>query len=422
LFTGYPLQEKAQFVSSDPSLKKIWETGWRTARLCAGETYFDCPYYEQLQYTGDTRVQSFISLYVSGDDRLMRKALTDYDHSRIPDGLTQSRYPCNDMQVIPTFSLFWVSMIHDYSMLRNDEAFVKLLLPGVESVLKWHEDRLAANGMNGALDWWNFVDWAWPWVNSEGFGGVPDGAHAGGSAILSLQFAYTLQQAAELFENNPPKAAHYRSLAQKITSATYRLCWDKTRGLLADIPDKSKFSQHANIWGVLTDAIPKADQKTVLQRIMEDKSIRQATFYFKFYLFQALKKTGMGDAFLPQLKPWHDMVANGLSTFAEEPDPTRSDCHAWSSSPVYEFLSTVCGINPGAKGFREVKIIPYLGDLSTAEGAMPHPDGMIRVKYKKLTGNGLEATIELPGKLTGEMEWKGQKKRLNSGSQVVIFK
>lgn len=155
---------------------------------------------------------------------------------------------------------------------------------------------------------------------------------------------------------------------------------------------------------------------------MEDKSIRQATFYFKFYLFQALKKTGMGDSFLPQLKPWHDMVANGLSTFAEEPDPTRSDCHAWSSSPVYEFLSTVCGINPGAKGFREVKTIPYLGDLSTAEGAVPHPDGMIRVTYKKLTGNGLEATIELPGKLTGEMEWKGQKKRLNSGSQVVIFK
>jgi hypothetical protein len=69
----------------------------------------------------------------------------------------------------------------------------------------------------------------------------------------------------------------------------------------------------------LTDAIPKADQKAVLQRIMEDKSIRQATFYFKFYLFQALKKTGMGDSFLPQLKPWHDMVANGSPLLPKSP-------------------------------------------------------------------------------------------------------
>ncbi len=421
IFTGFPLQEKAQFSSSDASLTKIWETGWRTARLCAGETYFDCPYYEQLQYTGDTRVQSFISLYVSGDDRLMRKALTDYDHSRIPDGLTQSRYPCNDMQIIPTFSLYWVSMIHDYSMLRNDETFVKSLLPGVESVIQWHEDRLAANGMNGPLDWWNFVDWAWPWVSSEGYGGVPDGAYSGGSSILSLQFAYTLQQAAELFASDPVKSKHYRDLAQKITSATYQLCWDSGRGLLADMPDKTKFSQHANIWGVLTNTIPEADQKVVLQKVMEDKSLRQATFYFKFYLFQALKKTGLGDAYLPQLQPWRDMIANGLSTFAEEPDPTRSDCHAWSASPVYEFLSTVCGINPGAKGFKTVHITPYLGTLTQASGVMPHPDGLIKVQYKKRAGNGLEATIELPEKLSGVIEWNGQKKTLKGGKQMLIY-
>ena len=421
IFTGFPFKETGGVTTNRADLDQIWETGWRTARLCAGETYFDCPYYEQLQYTGDTRVQSFVSLYVSGDDRLMRKALTDYDHSRIPDGLTQSRYPCNDMQVIPTFSLFWVSMIHDYSMLRNDEAFVQSLLPGVESVLQWHEDRLSPNGMNGPLDWWNFVDWAWPWSNEEHYGGVPDGSFNGGSSILSLQFAYTLSQAADLFAHDPLKATHYRALAQKITAATYAQCWDTSRALLADTPDKKQFSQHANIWAILTDAVPEKDQKTVLKQVMADKTLRQATFYFKFYLFQALKKTGMGDDFLPQLQPWHDMIANGLSTFAEEPDPTRSDCHAWSASPVYEFLSTVCGINPGSKGFKTVRITPYLGDLKNISGVMPHPDGLIRVQYTLNEAHQLEANIELPEHLSGVLVWKGKEYKIKGKVNLLVL-
>jgi len=56
-------------------LKDKRSVGWRTARLCAHETYMDCPYYEQLQYVGDTRVQCLVSLFDSGDARLMRNAI-----------------------------------------------------------------------------------------------------------------------------------------------------------------------------------------------------------------------------------------------------------------------------------------------------------------------------------------------------------
>jgi len=44
------------------------------------ETYMDCPYYEQLQYVGDTRIQAMVSLYNTGDDRLMRNAITQLDY------------------------------------------------------------------------------------------------------------------------------------------------------------------------------------------------------------------------------------------------------------------------------------------------------------------------------------------------------
>lgn len=89
MYTGYPFKENASFDCDLDFMKQIWETGWRTARLCAHETYFDCPYYEQLQYVGDTRIQALISLYVDGDDRLMRKAIKMYDYSRSYEELRQ---------------------------------------------------------------------------------------------------------------------------------------------------------------------------------------------------------------------------------------------------------------------------------------------------------------------------------------------
>lgn len=424
-FTAYPFEQKARFAASDTTLKAIWDTGWRTARLCAGETYFDCPYYEQLQYVGDTRIQSLISLYVAGDDRLMRKAILDYDHSRFNEGLTQSRYPSADFQVIPTFSLFWVCMIHDYWMHRTDDAFVKSMLPGMLGVLEWHEQRLNKVGLNGPMNWWNFVDWAWPWTEESRIGGVPPGIN-GGSSTLTLQQAYTYFRAGDLLAHfgQNERAEHYRDLGRRLNKAVYSECWDTGRGLLADTPAKKTFSQHANILAVLTDAVPVAQQAALLQKTMTEpasgpNAITQATFYFKFYLFEALKKTGLGDQLIDQLKPWRTMLDMGLTTFAEQPEPTRSDCHAWSASPLYEFLSITCGIRPAEPGFRTVRIEPFLGNLTTVNGQMPHPTGEIVVQFQKTATGGLTGSVTLPSTLTGTLRWKGKSILLKAGSQTV---
>lgn len=400
MFTGYPFEEKGRFSSDSPVLGKIWNVGWRTARLCAGETYFDCPYYEQLQYTGDTRIQALISLYVAGDDRLMKKAINDYNQSRIYEGLTQSRYPCKDMQIIPPFSLYWVSMIYDYWMHREDDAWIRSLLNGVRDVLDWHEQRLAPNHMNGYLEWWNFVDWVWD-------SGTPAGRD-GGSAILSLQYVYTLQQAEQLFRHfgRSHEADHFKTLAAKIAASTYLLCWNPAKNLLADSPEKSKYSQHANIWALLTNAIPGPQQEIVFKTLLSDTSIVQATFYFKFYLFELMKKMKAGDLFIDQLKPWEDMIKYGLTTFAEHPEPVRSDCHAWSASPNYQLLSIVAGINPGTPGFNEVIISPYLGKQKMVKASIPHPKGPITTAYT-LDQGVLKAIVELPADIKGKFIWQG---------------
>lgn len=415
--TGYPFEEKAKFTSNDASLQSIWEVGWRTARLCAGETYFDCPYYEQLQYEGDTRIQSLISLYVSGDDRLMRKAILDFYHSRVPEGLTQGRYPSNRLQVIPPFSLYWISMLYDYMMHRSDSAFLTPFLIPAMSILDWYEKHIdPKKNMLGPMKWWNFTDWDLTFPS-----GTPPGATDGNSSIITLQYVYTLDQAAALFTyfKQPALAEKYTSIANRLRKSVYAICFDASRGVMANTPEKKSFSQHASIMGVLTSSIPKQQAAGVMQSVLSDNSLSQATFYYRFYLNLALQKAGMGDLYYSQLKPWRDMIANGLTTFAENPDPTRSDCHAWSSSPNYDFLATICGVKPAAPGFRKVQIAPHLGELTEVKGALPHPMGLIRVELVRKNADGIQGTIQLPQGVTGIFTWKGKTRQLVSGTQAI---
>ena len=135
IFTGYPFAKTSRFEAKQPEMDQILDIGWRTARLNAFETYTDCPYYEQLQYIGDTRVQAMISYYNTPDDRLARRAIDLIDQSRLPEGITQSRYPTRGTQLISTFSLWYIGMLHDYWMYRNDPAFIKGKLMASRSIL-----------------------------------------------------------------------------------------------------------------------------------------------------------------------------------------------------------------------------------------------------------------------------------------------
>ncbi|TDW97518.1 alpha-L-rhamnosidase-related protein [Dinghuibacter silviterrae] len=409
--TGYPFEAKASFSCNDSSLSDIWRVGWRTALMCAGENYFDCPYYEQLQYEGDTRIQSLISLYVTGDDRLMRKAILDFYHSRIPEGLTQGRYPSNRLQVIPPFSLYWVSMVYDYWMHRGDSAFIEPLLLPIQEVLHWYAGHVDSLDMLGPMNWWSFVDW-----DDQFPGGVPDGATNGHSSVVTLQYAYTLNQAAALFADfgMPALASQYRSLAHRLCAGTYRSCFDASRGLMANTPSRTTFSQHASIMGVLSGALPGS----VMRRVLSDTGISQTTFYYRFYLTRALKVAGLGDLYYSQLGPWRDMLARGLTTFAEKPDPTRSDCHAWSASPNYDFLATICGIVPAAPGFSQVLIQPCMGPLTEVRGSMPVPAGMVSVHLLR-HGEHVTGNVELPSGVKGRFVWKGRVVSLQGGRQEI---
>jgi hypothetical protein len=377
----------------------------------------DCPYYEQLQYAGDTRVQALITLYVTGDDRMVKNAIELLSESRAPEGLTQSRYPSFLPQYIPPFSLLWVGMLHDLWWYHGDQNFLAEYLPMARGALGWFERRLAPSGLLGRLEWWEFVDWTQDFAD-----GVPPQESEGESAPLSLQFAAALQEASELELSLGilEQARRDQALALRITDNVRNTCWDPARRLIADTPARNHFSQHANILAVLTDAIPAADQQQVMKTVLADRTLTQCSYYFRFYLFRAMKKAGLADEYLSQLGPWRKMLDLGLTTWAETPEPTRSDCHAWSAHPNIDLLATVAGIESAAPGFTKVAIEPHLGSLERLHATFPHPQGVITVRYQR-QGKRLVADISLPAQLSGEFAWQGKKEALHGGSQHLVF-
>lgn len=410
-FTGYPFRERGRFVSSDSTLSRIWNVGWRTARLCANETYMDCPYYEQLQYIGDTRIQALISLYAAGDDRLMRNAIAQFNQSRIPEGITQSRYPSELVQITPTFSLAWVLMVQDYWMHRPDESFVRQFLPGIRGVFDWYETQLSVKGMVRALPYYDFIDSHYPREKMATERGRE------GMTVNTLFLAYALDRAAPLFERfgKPGEATYYRQLSARLKRATYQHCYDTKRNLFSDTPGKSFFSQHANVMAILTDVIPAAQQAPLLKRALADTSLIPSETYFQFYNAQAMQKAGLADWYLPSLQPWRNMLAQGLTTFAEWEVNPRSECHAWSASPNYYLLSLVSGIRSASPGFKTVRIQPALGRLTSVESTVPHPQGDIRLTLKRTGKTGIAGEVELPVGLTGTFVWNGKNVPLRAG-------
>ena len=407
LETRYPLEDRAKFSSSDPSLAKIIPLAVRALQECSHETYMDCPYYEQLQYVGDTRLQCLVTYAISPDDRLPRQALRAFDISRQVEGITQSRYPSRVRQIIPPFSLWWVTMVHDFAMWRGDRSLVANLLPGIRGVLDHYRRSITPDGLLGPVPGWNFVDWVPTWRD-----GQPPTSFEHPTAPIHFQLILALRLAAELEEwlNEPELAARQRRTAQSLSDAASRF-WSPARSLYADDLAHKHFSQHSQILAFLSGAsktLPSVDESDQVT----------TTIYFRHYLFEAMNLIRDGNGVLSRLDLWHSLVQNGLRTTIEMPEPTRSDCHAWGAHPYYHFLTTILGIRPADFGFAHVRIAPNLGLLTQASGTMVHPSGEIRVAFTRNEAH-LTAEIVLPEGLNGSLDWGGKVLPLKSGAQTL---
>jgi hypothetical protein len=413
--TRYPLEPQSQFETNDARFAEVTPIMVRVLQMCSHETYMDCPFYEQLQYIGDTRLQALVTYVLTRDDRLPRKALQMFDASRMHSGLTQSRYPSRVRQIIPPFSLCWVAMVHDYAMWKDDLDFVRGLIPGIRTVLDAYRASIGPDCLLGAVEGWNFLDWVPSWN-----GGIPPDGGDGISAGLNYQasLAFVLAGDLETAIGEPEMALRHRKTAQQLSQAANQRFWDESRGLFADDVSHTHWSEHTQCLAILVGGLSHRQRELISHNLIADPHLERATIYFSHYLFEAMHALNRPDRILERLEMWFGLKAMGFKTTLEHPEPSRSDCHAWGAHPLFHYFASFLGIRPTSPGFKRLEIKPQLGPLEWIRGSLPHPQGLVTFELHQEQA-GVVGSVTLPEGVTGIFEHAGRTVKLIGGQQNI---
>ena len=408
--TGYPLEVTTTATADDPDFAAIWDISERTLRRCMHESYEDCPFYEQLQYAMDSRTQILYTYAVSGDDRLARKCMDDFRRSQRCDGLTNSSYPNYESNVIPGFSIYYILMLYDHMMYFGDKTLLREHLPHIDRVLGFFHKHLTKEGyvdkiggLNGKDRFWSFIDWAPEW---DATSGIPPATLKGSITMESLLYIYGLQAASQI-------ALHlgYRELSGEYDRETnqvrnaVRAHMAGKQGMLMDGPGVEEYSQHAQVFGILTGTIDlETGRKALLETIEKKEEYPQCSVAMAFYLFRALEMTGLYEYSKEYWGIWRRMLAKHSTTCIEDEVQERSDCHAWGALILYELPSVILGVRPAEPGCKTLSIRPNPGYLKEAEGDVITPVGMVHVSWTKDENGKIQLEYDAPENVTVMVE------------------
>ncbi|KAH7119242.1 Six-hairpin glycosidase-like protein [Dactylonectria macrodidyma] len=448
--TRYPLDVKGSFETGDDWVSKLWSISVRTLENCMHDCYEDCPFYEQLQYPMDTRSSSLFTYLIAGDDRLARQAIIQLHDTFSPSiGLTESRSAANFMQrqYIVAFALYWICMVVDHYEYHADATFVRQFLGVAESIIQTFASRidpehgLVTSSQNAA---WEYTDWTTPWAPM----GVPSAVRRTGvSTYTNCLFAYTLEKLAGLHNHLGRKesALEFRLQAERIVKAVSVHCFDGeffTDGLAQAPVPVDEYSQHCQAWAVLcgvatgeladkvvrvslaqgnpmsqTRPLLSASEARANLAKLDRRLFTMTSISFSFYTLRALAAVSdscYDEHFHAFWSIWKEQAAQNVTTWAEDAVNIRSDCHAWGSVPIHEFMTEVAGIKPAEPGWTTVGFQPRLRLFPNMKTSLPinRKSGscMLEVEWEG-QGESTVFTVELHDSL----EYLVSKAQMDSG-------
>ena len=424
----------------------------RVLQMCMHEMFFDCPYYEQQMYPGDSRVQYLVAtLFGDTGRRAVRNAVALYDADRRENGLMPMNCPTRGTQESMPFTCCQAMMLGDLAWNHDDPETLRARLPGLVHTLMGMEAFAGPDGLLVRTSGWNFIDWVQGWGN----GVPPDGGSDRPNCEINLEFLHALlsgQRTAEALGEDA-LAAHFRARADRLRAALRAAFWRPDRALFASNLAHDAFSQHSQALALLADVLPDpAEARRCFDALVarspavakadvdgpksagpgagpepgqgtapEEAPLAAGSIYFRHYLFAAYFKFRRPDLFFSGLDLWRECVGEWhCSTIPEIPDPdSRSDCHGWGSHPLWHLHTGVSGVRSDAPFYRRVLVDPQPGPLHAIRSTTPTPHGDVALDLRFDGEGGVSGTVTLPPALSGTFRWAGADRPLAPGANRI---
>lgn len=403
--TRYPLEMDGGFDCDKEKINDIVPFCFRTLQMSAHDNFVDCPFYEQLLYAGDGRLECQVNLIACKDDTLVRKAITTLASSRDINGFTMPRWPSRYKQYIPSFSLWWIGMLYDYALWRDDKTFIQSNMPTMRNLLENFIMRQDKEGFLKGVSWeWNFIDWVDDWYNEHNEG-MPPGIENSVNATYNWLFVYILDLAEKLenYAGDEYLGKRWKITADKLSKNLEERFWLSEKGLFKEDDSGKHFSKHAQILAILSGKL-EAEYIERLKISLLNEKLPECSIFYRHYLFEVFVALQLPEKILSELDLWNDFINNGFKTSPETPVNRtfnqRSDCHGWGAHPIYHLIANIAGIKPAGMGFNNVLIEPRMGNIRKLQAQCVHPKGIISLIVKKKT-NHLSVRVILPSGVTG---------------------
>ena len=333
-------------------LQRIDRIALTTLRECMQEVFEDGPKRDRRLWLGDLRLEAKTAYVTFRSTELVKRCLYLFAGSTREDGkiaacIFTEPEPCCDDTFLWDYSLFFISVLHDYYMETGDKETLSELWPSayrqIELALRDMEDGVLRENPEVITA---FIDW------KEGLDR---------QAASQGVWIYVLRQASKLSKilGLQDQGARIQALLSDALSKAGSVFWDEERRyfLSGSSRQASKISQ---AWMVLADAVTGEEARDLMLRAVDDESLLGVMTPYAFHTLveavlhaaSGLKNTNeaaaMKEKALGMIRAyWGKMAELGADTFWEAFDPedpyaspygnmqVNSFCHAWSCTPAW---------------------------------------------------------------------------------------
>jgi alpha-L-rhamnosidase len=400
VFLYRDLEYRGSFRCSDERLNKIWDVGAYTVHLCMQDHVWDGVKRDRLVWIGDLHPEMMVISTVFGSHEIVPASL-DYVRNRTP-------LP-GWMNGIGSYSLWWILCHRDWYRYHGNLEYLRQQRPYLLGLLEQVRRSLEPSGKE-KLAGHRFLEWP---TSRD-----PTAIDAGLQALVAL----ALKAGSELCEVIGEKEAARDATAASALAASHQRP-----------PSPSK---QANALRVLAGM---ADAGSVNREILARNPFSALSTFYGYYILQARAQAGDHRGCLDLIRSyWGGMLDAGATTFWEGfelewlPGAGRIDeltppgkkdlhadfgdycyvglrhslCHGWAAGPTAWLTEHVLGLSPAAPGFEKIAVRPNLAGLDWAEGTLPTPHGLLKVRHDQ-RGGKVETKIDAPKELRSRIVERG---------------